>query len=342
MGQICSGELLGCFAIDGELIGIEPLKSGHINRSFVSTWRDGTSQKRYVHQAVNSFVFPDVPLVISNIRKVTEFLRPRLAKGRRTLKLVPARSGDLYARDRDGQQAYSAGQAFGEFTYALKELPYDHLKEPIPQFQYLPGRLESLRACASRDEYGRVRSAGREIDFALSQTKALGIISEAIESQAVPIRVTHGDAKFNNILFDCDSGRVVCVVDLDTCMPGSILYDFGDLVRSAAISSEEDEPDTDKINLEFSFFEAIARGYLDAWPDLLPAELQFMAQAPRAVALGLGIRFLDDYLSGDKYFRTDGPDHNLIRARAQFKAARSMESQQEAMQKLIKRHSSGK
>ncbi len=359
--------LLTEFAIPGNLQSLEPLHVGHIHDSYVSTWRDGATETRYLHQRVNENVFRDVAGLMENISRVTQHIRAKLLEqpaGSRetTLELIPAGDGRAGLRDRAGRfwrtflfipdvrsfnrcetasQAGQAAAAFGRFNAHLVDLDPRLLHETIENFLDLPHRYRQLDEAIRRNPVGRLGDVEPEVEFALLRRNQAGLLSDAIRSGDLPLRVAHGDPKLNNILFDSHSGEVVCVVDLDTCMPGTLLYDFGDLFRNTAVPTREDEPDLSKIALDSGYARAIVESYLKKTRHFLsPGEIDLMPRSPQIMGLLLGTRFLTDYIAGDVYFKIDVPRHNLRRARAQFKIVESLERNEGALIEMV-RESSG-
>lgn len=349
------------FRIDGSLRGVHSLKIGHINETLVSVWDRPDGPRRYVHQRINKYVFRDVPGLMKNVERVLGCLRSQPGVNpKETLTLVPTRAQGGYLHvDAAGEywrtyeylegtvshevcgeprQAYEAAKVVGHFLVNLSSLDAKSLVETIPMFHHVPNRIRLLREAVGADQVGRVREVDRELSFALAREGEARRIIDALESGDLPLRTTHNDLKFNNILFDQTTGRGVCVVDLDTCMPGSSLYDFGDLARSVVVAAREDERDLNKIALNERYFAALVEGYLESAGKMLaPLERELMFFAPRVLALALGVRFLTDYLSGDHYFKINYPSHNLDRARAQFKVVAEMEKHERQMRAVIGR-----
>jgi Ser/Thr protein kinase RdoA (MazF antagonist) len=273
--------------------------------------------------------------------------------------LVPAHGGDLLCQDEEGyfwrafeyvedttvfevcpgaRQAAQAGEAFGLFLRRLSTLPAPALHEPIPRFQDSRYRWEQFEAARREAPERRLAAAAEELGFALSHAQLTEVIPQALADARIPLRATHGDPKINNLLFSLDGGAVVSVVDLDTCMPGTSLYDFGDMVRTAAATAPEDEPDASKMKMDREFFAALAQGYArGAGGILTEAETELFFEAPLISAYVQGLRFLSDYLSGDRYYKIDFTEHNLQRCRAQFALTQSMQESSEFMQGTIKR-----
>ena len=350
------------FYIYGDLLHAEPCKIGHINETYIATYNQGGIQVRYVHQRINTNVFKDPDAVMDNFVRVTSHQRKKLVEqgardaSRRTLAVVPTREGRHFYRNGDGEcwrtlvfvegvrtfeavetpmQAYEAGKAFGEFQHLLVDLPGRRLSETIPNFHNTRKRFESLQKSIREDRANRAQEAKKEIEFALKQEKIVDVILNALAKKKIPERITHNDTKFNNVMLDVVTGKAMCVVDLDTVMPGSALYDFGDMVRTTTSPTLEDELDLSKVQMRMPMFKALARGYLEsAGPFLTKGERAFIAFAGKLITFTIGIRFLTDFLSGDTYFRVHRPHHNLDRVRTQFKLVESIDRQEEAMQKF--------
>ncbi|MBX7143873.1 MAG: aminoglycoside phosphotransferase family protein [Oligoflexia bacterium] len=362
-------QIIQGFAIKGQLCGLEPFKSGHINQTYRSVWREDGVEKRFIHQRINHDVFRDVELLMANIALVTEHLAKAFAQGKgepgeRTLQLVPTRSRGSFLHDAqhgywrtyvfvegmenfdvcpDSVHAFQAARALGRFVALLRDIDIARIKEPILRFQDSRYRYEDFDAAIKQNKAGRIASVREEIDFAETQRVLACTLIDSLRAGKIPLRLTHADPKFNNVLFDSATKQAACIVDLDTCMPGTILYDFGDLVRSTAVPAAEDERDLSKVHMSMEYFEALVKGYLEAtYTFVTREEVELFAIAPRALAITLGVRFLTDYLNGDTYFRVHREGHNLDRARAQFQIARSMSAQESKMRELVQRYGRGK
>ncbi|MCE9610128.1 MAG: aminoglycoside phosphotransferase family protein [Chthoniobacter sp.] len=350
------------FQIHGEILHAEPCKVGHINETYTATYDQGGTKVRYIHQRINHDVFTDPAGVMDNLLRVTTHLRGKLAgKGtknltRRALTVVPTHDGRSFHKTADGQywrtfvfiegvrtfeavesptQAYQAGKAFGEFQSLLVDLPGDRLVETIPHFHNTRRRFDTLVATVSADKANRAASAKAEIEWALRQECSVDTVLSALAKKRIPERVTHNDTKFNNVMLDVASGEAMCVVDLDTVMPGSPLYDFGDMVRTTTSPTLEDELDLAKVRMTMPMFKGLARGYLEAAGGFLTKnERALIAFSGRLITYTIGLRFLTDYLQGDTYFRVHRAQHNLDRTRTQFRLVESIAKQEEAMQKF--------
>jgi hypothetical protein len=350
------------FQIYGEILHAELCKIGHINETYTATYDQGGTRVRYVHQKINQNVFKKPAEVMDNFMRVTRHIREKLEDAdatditRRVLTIVPTRDGAPFYQDKEGnfwrsfvfvervqtyetvetpKQAYQAARAFGEFQKLLVDLP-GRLHETIPDFHNTRKRFSALQAAIQADRYNRAQSAKKEIEFALENERICDVLLKLLASSRIPERITHNDTKFNNVMLDVESGEAMCVVDLDTVMPGCVLYDFGDMVRTTTSPTLEDELDLSKVNMRMSMFKGLARGYLDATRDFLTkAERAQISFSGRLITFTIGIRFLTDYLGGDTYFRVHRPHHNLDRARTQFKLVESIERQEEWMQKFV-------
>jgi Ser/Thr protein kinase RdoA (MazF antagonist) len=307
-------------------------------------------------------VFKEPVRVMRNFEKVTRHLRRRLEAAaesdidRKVLTLVPNDRGESFSLVGgevwrlvgyvantasynvvdEAKKAYEAGRAFGRFQELLADLPGTELEETIPNFHHTPRRLEALRKACQQDFHGRFREAEPEIEYALAQGSGIGRVTGGLDSGLIPNRITHNDTKLNNVLLDNNSGEAVCVIDLDTVMPGSILYDFGDLIRTATNTGAEDEQNLSRVAVHMGNFEAVARGYLSiAHSFLTPQETDLLPHSGFLLAYENGIRFLTDHLNGDIYFKIHRNRHNLERARAQFKLAESFQSAEGRMKRIV-------
>ena len=356
-------EIVTKFAIPGKLLDVVPLKRGHINQTFISRWQENGGQvHEYVHQWINNHVFKDVPGLMKNIEIVTKHVGERIKKDSsdKTLEIVPAADGVSFTVDSQGEywrtyrrvldatsfevctglaQAREAAATMGRFHRYLADLQPTELVETIPYFHHTPRRFDAFEQRIREDRVKRAQSVAAEIDFARERQGCGSMIVEQLSAGTLPLRVTHNDMKLNNVLFSNKSGEGICLVDLDTVMGGSYLYDFGDLARNVSVPADEDEVDLSRVEVDLKAFEAILAGYAEAIRgDLSREEIELLVFAPRIMALTLGVRFLSDHLDGDRYFRIHKPDHNLIRARSQFKVVASFERNEAAIRGLIKSH----
>ena len=346
------------FQISGEFLHAEPFGSGHINDTNRVAFSSGGAPRRFIFQRLNHAVFPNPLAVMENLQRVTAHLSGKFSSrpdaARRALALVPARDGKPFHRDAAGDfwrvfpfiekthtvdvvsspsQAFAAARAFGQFQKLLADLPAPSLHEVIPDFHHTPKRFAALEKVVAADAFNRAALAKPEIEFALRHRA----ICNALLDANLPERVTHNDTKINNVLLDDATGEGVCVIDLDTVMPGLAPCDFGDLVRSATNAAAENERDLAKVEMSFPIFELLLRGYLSEAAEFLTAEEKsLLPVSGQVIALELGLRFLADFLSGDAYFKTRREGENLDRCRAQFKLFESIRAQESAMQKLLR------
>ncbi len=341
------------FAIEGELTTSEPFAGGHINDSYRLTWRTARGSARYVLQRINTGVFRDPVSLMENIARVTTHIRARLQAreesdvDRRALTFVPARDGAFLQRDEAGaywrlcrfieharafetitshKHAEQAARAFGEFQDLLADLPPPRLHETIPDFHNTVLRFAALDHASAADVCGRAALARPEIDAALARRDLARVLLDLQRAGEISERIVHNDAKITNVLLDATSGQALCVVDLDTVMPGLSLYDFGDMVRTMTSPAGEDERDLSLVEVQPPLFAAVARGYLATAGSFLdPVERAHLVTAGKVITLEQGVRFLTDYLGGDTYYKTQRPQQNLERCRTQLKLLDSLE-----------------
>ena len=355
-------EMTGHFRLDGEYLRGAPVKAGHINDTYTSCFRTTAGIVRYIHQRINPEVFKEPEKLMENIERVTRYARERIiASGgdarRETLTLLPTVDGRSSYKTPEGeywrsyvfiegartydkvenlQHVYNAAKAFGKFQKMLSLLPGGRLHETIPYFHHTRKRFDAFCGALQADARNRAVSVRAEIDFVLERESEVSIIVGLLEGDKIPERVTHNDTKLNNVMIDDKTGEGICVIDLDTVMPGSALYDFGDSVRIGASTAAEDERDLSKVSMELGLFDCLARGYLDAARDFLtPAEMDYLAFSAKLMTLECGMRFLTDYLSGDIYFKIHREAHNLDRCRTQFKMVADMEEMMDRMNAII-------
>ena len=345
------------FQFRGQAVAFAPHGNGHINDTYLVACQDGAASTRYILQHINRHVFRNPGAVMQNIERVTSHLAAQLAGtrdvARRILTLVPAHNGRAWFVDGEGetwrayhfiagarsyetaettQLAFEAARAFGRFQRQLSSLSASSLQETIPNFHHTPKRFAALRQAIDADACNRAASARPEIDFALAHEAMAGVLLAA----NLPQRITHNDTKLNNVLFDDVTGEALCIIDLDTVMPGLALYDFGDLVRTTTSPAAEDERDLTRVTMQFAMFEALVHGYLSEAGDFLTkAEKHFLAFSGKLITFEVGIRFLADYLAGDTYFKIHREGHNLDRCRTQFRLIESIESQETQMNSLV-------
>jgi Ser/Thr protein kinase RdoA (MazF antagonist) len=352
------------FRIPGTFLSADALKAGHIHDTYVTVYARGRTQLPYTLQRINTNVFKDPELLMHNVERVTSHIRHKLAVNDipdftlKVLKVIPARDGAPLYRDPDGNYwrcyrfidgtvtydvaedptvAFEAARKFGLFTRNLLDLPEPRLAETIPDFHNTPKRFAALEKAIQEDKAGRAASCKAEIDFAMARRDMTRVLLDLHEAGAIPERVTHNDTKINNVLMDEETGKSLCIIDLDTVMPGLVLYDFGDLVRTSVSPAAEDERDLTKVALRMEIFEALVRGYLSTVGEFLTAaEKQHLAFSGRLITFEIGIRFLTDHLEGDVYFKVHRDDHNLDRCRTQFRLVELLERHADAMDGLVR------
>jgi Ser/Thr protein kinase RdoA (MazF antagonist) len=348
------GEIAGQFAIYGEFEAAGPFGGGHINDTFLSQWNQAGTRVRYTHQRINDRVFARPDQVMENIERVTRHVREKLVHARlpdwsrRVLSLIPAKDGKPWVRDAHGLwwrtycfiegahapqqsgtpgEAALAGKSLGRFQTQLADLRGPRLHESIPDFHNMETRYRRFYDALAKDGFNRAHDAAPEISFMRENEERGGLLVRALREGRIPERICHNDAKLNNILVDDKTGEALCLIDLDTVMPGSSLFDIGDLIRTAAARAPEDERDLSLVKFDPAFFRALLEGYLAEAPDfLISEERELLAEAGRNITHIMALRFLTDYLEGDHYYHTSRPDHNLDRCRNQMALIRDMDA----------------
>ena len=327
---------------------------------------DNGKEYTYILQRINHNVFKDPAQLMSNFVAVTSYLRGIIEKNggnpdRETLTVINTKDGKSFLKTEDGEywrllifisdsvsydkvekpeQFYSSAVTFGNFQYLLREFPADTLYETIPNFHNTPDRLKNFEAAVAADVCARADSVKDEIKFVRDRAEFAKTLEKAHAEGRLPLRVTHNDTKLNNILFDEKSGNALAVIDLDTIMPGYSVNDFGDSIRFGATTALEDEADLSKVNFDISLYELYVKGFIEgANGGLTEGELEMLPIGAMMMTFECGTRFLTDYLSGDTYFKTSRPGHNLDRARNQFKLVRDMETKLDQMREIVKKYS---
>ncbi|MGP1489562.1 MAG: phosphotransferase enzyme family protein [Treponema sp.] len=354
------------FALYGDLQSFKAFGGGHINSTYLSVWDQAGVQVRYTHQRINKEVFKQPEQVVANIRQVTEHIAAKLGTNagntpaetgipisRRVLQLIPTRSGQFFYIDPAGEYwrtylfieqastfevmespelAHKVGVAVGTFQHQLADYAGAPLYETIPDFHNMHSRYAQLDAAVARDAAGRLPSVRTELAF-LEENRARGmILSDGLADGSLKRGITHNDTKLNNILFDDATGEAICLIDLDTVMPGTILFDTGDLIRTASNTACEDEQNLSLVRCNREIFAALTGGYLRAAGGFLTAyEKSLIAESGRVLTQIMAVRFLTDYLNGDVYYKISRPTHNLDRARTQIALMQSMDSQWEQL-----------
>lgn len=354
--------ILPLFAFEGEYVDAVEMTSGNINNTYRLEYRLNGAPIYYTLQHINRYVFKDPKMVMENIERVTDHLRTSyIAEGtdptRHVLHLIPTVTGDTLYIDAEGNywrayhfissatpydapekpvHLFETGRAFGEFQKRLYDFPADLLHETIPDFHNTTKRFYTFVASIAADKAHRAREVEDEIEFMFEHRRMMNSIVRRLESGELPLRVTHNDTKINNVLIDDATDKAICVIDLDTVMPGSSLYDFGDAVRFCASTAAEDEADTSRIKLDLERYRLFAEGFLSEVNGFLqPDEIHLLPLGVQVITCELAMRFLTDYIDGDLYFKVRSPRHNLIRARAQMALLRDIESKADEMQRII-------
>ena len=344
---------LNHFKLEGTPVSCDIYGSGHINRTELVTTDAG---RRYILQQINNSIFTDVDALMANIVAVTGYLARQDADPRHVLTLVPTLDGKSYYRDEqdryfrvykfiedsicldkaeNAEDFYQSAVAFGNFQNQLSGFPATTLNETIPRFHDTPNRYAQLDAAIKADTMNRLREVGPEIDFVMARRDEAATMTNMLAAGELPLRVTHNDTKLNNVMLDARTRTPLCVIDLDTVMPGLAGNDFGDSIRFGASTALEDEKDLNKVSMSLELYSAYARGYLGACRNLTAAERATLPMGAKLMTLECGVRFLSDYLAGDVYFHVSRPEHNLDRCRTQFKLVASMEAQWDAMRRVI-------
>ncbi len=348
------------FDCDVTVTGCAPYGNGHINDTFLVTSKkpDG-SDKRFILQAVNTNVFKKPEEVMHNIEKVTSFLKTRESDPRRVMSLVYTKDRNAFYTDSEGrcwrvydfienslclqlpetpEDFYESAVAFGQFQNYLNDFPVEELFETIPDFHNTPDRYRKFLEAVEKDVCNRAKDVAEEIKFVTDRADFYSVLFDAEKKGLLPFRVTHNDTKINNVMLDSDTRTALCVIDLDTIMPGFSVTDFGDSIRFGASTAAEDEKDLDKVWMDLDLFESYAKGFLKGCGGLLGRdEIMFMPEGAKMMTIECGMRFLTDYLEGDTYFKTKYAEHNLDRCHTQFKLVADMESKWDKMKSIIEK-----
>lgn len=359
-------QILEKFNIEGELIDLKKNNSGNINKTYVATFKKKNGlQKKYLIQKINTKVFTEPYKLMKNIEGVTTYLKKQMIKvgdnTHRVLEVIKTKDGKSlcyitnasdtreyyriyeyidnsisYDQSVDKDIVFNTGKAFGNFQKLLRGYPMNKLEETIKDFHNTPERYKKLMDDIKFDSEGRVTEVSKEIVFILMREDICSLIMDDLKEGEIPLRVTHNDTKVNNVMMNKDTGDFLAVIDLDTVMPGSMLFDYGDGIRSTSSTSSEDETDLSKVSINLKLFEAYTDGYLSEMaPYLKYEEVSLMAESVRIITLELAIRFLNDYINGDTYFKIDYDTHNLDRARNQIELVKDIEKKMDYMNSYI-------
>jgi hypothetical protein len=354
-------EIYSYFAVEGTFASVEIIGNGHIHDTYKIVTSE-SDKDDYILQRLNNKIFKNIPKLQDNIERVTSHIRNKLMAlpgsdfKRECLILIPSLLGKTWILDKGGNfwrlfiyikdhrtynivdtpgKAFEGGKAVGRFQAMLSDMPGPLLFETIPWFHNVEKRLETFKNKISENPIGRVTEAGPEIAQILKRADKMKIILQLGEEGAIPLRITHNDTKFNNILLDYND-KALCIIDLDTVMPGYIHYDFGDAIRTVSNTAVEDEKNLELISIDLNLFKSFSEGYLSEIKDTLnKIEKDYLAFAPLLITYTVAVRFLTDHIDGDKYFKIHHENHNLQRTRAQLKLLTSMEQQYETMREII-------
>ena len=348
-------QIIRNFALDGNVVSHKAFGSGHINKTYLLHTDKGHD---YILQKINHHIFKETEKLMENIFAVTEYLAKMEKDPRRVMHFVRTQDGKGYCRDEEGgywrvcefvqdslsldmaetpEDFYESAVGFGQFQMQLRDFPAETLHETIPHFHDTPVRFETFRRAIEKDVCGRLESVKAEVEFALAREEEAGCMMRLLSEGKLPLRVTHNDTKLNNVLLDRETRKSLCVLDLDTVMPGLIGHDFGDAIRSYTNTGAEDDKNLDNVEMSLEMFKAYAEGYLhEQKASMVQSELDWLAFSARYITFEQVLRFLMDYIDGDKYYKTAYPEHNLVRTHAQYKLLQSMERQYDAMCEIIK------
>ncbi len=359
-------QILDKFNLDGKLVSIEKNDSGNINKTYVATFeKDDGTRKKYLIQKINTKVFPEPYKLMKNINGVTTYLKKQMIKNgdteHKVLEVIKTKDNKSlcyitnesdtreyyrvyefidnsisYDHSVDEKIVFNTGKAFGNFQRLLAGYPMNKLEETIKDFHNTPERYKKLLDDIKIDSEGRALEVSKEIVYIMMREDIYSLITDDLRDEEIPLRVTHNDTKVNNVMMNKKTGDYLAVVDLDTVMPGSMLFDYGDGIRSTSSTATEDETDLSKVSINLDLFKAYTDGYLSEMAPLLKyEEVSLMAESIRIITLELAIRFLNDYINGDTYFKIDYEKHNLDRARNQLKLVSDIEEKLDFMNNYI-------
>lgn len=358
-------EIIENFQFEGTYTEGIPYGSGHINDTFRLTFQTGEKTKRYILQRMNKSIFLKPEELMENIVGVTSWLKKKITENggepeRETLNLVPTKDGKAFYVDGDGEywrvylfiegattydqvekkeDFYQSAVAFGHFQGLLADYPAETLHETIVDFHNTVDRFAKFKKAVEEDVCGRAKDVQKEIQFVLDREKLAHVLCDMLAEKKIPLRVTHNDTKLNNIMIDDVTGKAICVIDLDTVMPGLAVNDFGDSIRFGASTGAEDEKDLSKVSCDLELFELYTKGFIEGCQgSLTDAELDMLPMGAMTMTFECGMRFLTDYLEGDHYFKVHREGHNLDRCRTQFKLVKDMEEKEEKMKEIVKKY----
>ncbi len=357
------------FLLHGDFIKAEPFGNGHINDIFLLTFNQAGLPVHYILRKINKYVFKNPEIVINNTLKAIEHISKKLLElnekniSRKVVTMIKSINDDYYYKDENGdywcvilffenaytvdciktpQQAYLSAKEFGRFQKYLFDEDIEKYQFSIPDFHNPFKRIETLKTVIKKDPVQRVFSAEKEIEQVLSNVSLTDKLNYLIDNHLLPLRITHNDTKINNVMFDKETCSGLCVIDLDTVMPGRVIFDFGDMVRSSSSTAAEDEKDIAKVKMQITLFEALVKGYLENLSAfLMNEELNNLAYGAELIIYEQAVRFLTDYLDGDQYYHTNYKEHNLIRTRNQLALLDSVKIQRKTMDEIIRNYSGG-
>ena len=353
-------QVLSNFNLDEEAVEVTPFGNGHINDTLKVTTTSGKAM--YILQRINHNIFTNVEMLQNNIHTVTSHIRKKLEErnesdiNRKVLTFLPTKDGKLYYHDGESywrvclmipdsksleevnpELSYEAGKAFGDFQSMLADIPEDTLGETIPNFHNMEFRLQQFNDALKADAAGRLDKVKDLVSEIEKRAKAMCIQEELYREGKLKKRINHCDTKVNNILFDNESGKVLCVIDLDTVMPGYVLSDIGDFIRTGANTGAEDDKNLDNVSVNLEIFKAYTSGYMETSKSFLtPLEISFLPYGGRLLTYMQTVRFLTDYINGDVYYKIHHPEHNLQRTKAQFKLLQSLEEHADEMDDFMR------
>jgi len=356
-------DVAGKFMLNGKLERSTPYGSGHINETFLLICSNGEKKNRYILRKINGYVFKRPEIVVENTRLIVGHIQRKLEETgnanliERTASLIKTVDGNYFFRDgnrgvwcvmpfcertytidfvKNEEDAYQAAKAFGRFQRLIADADYKKFEPTIPDFHNTMKRFEYLLTVIEKNPAERNSTSGKEIAFALENEHLPLKIRKLLEDKTIPFRLTHNDTKINNVLFDAVTHQAVCVIDLDTVMPGTVLYDFGDMVRTSTCAAAEDETDLSKVTMDINIFASLVKGYLEELNEVLTKnEIENLVYGAELIIYEQAIRFLTDYLEGDPYYKTKYPEHNLDRAKNQFALLKSVQKQKTDMERIV-------
>lgn len=357
-GQARANAVANKFQLPGTITDCEAFGSGHINSTFLLKLRDGSgAERKYILQAVNTNVFKNIRYVMDNIDRVTEHLKTKIGADERVVDFLKSEGGRTYYIDDNGtfwrayefidnsisldmpesdEDFYQCALAFGRFQRELDDFPAECLNETIPDFHNTPKRFSDFLASVEKNFSGRASLVAEEIAFIKERAAFYSVLFDSYREGKLPLRVSHNDTKCNNVLLDCQTRKALCVIDLDTIMPGFSVTDFGDAIRFGASTAAEDEKELSRVRLDMNKFRVYTKGFLDGCGGLLSRdEIMLLPEGAKMMTVECGMRFLADYIDGDVYFKTSYSDHNLDRCRTQLKLVREMEEHWEEMKACV-------